>query len=260
MSEKIMGMLSVATGNISDTLAKKASKSEEPSQSDQLLARSNMTVDSLLREIAARHPIEDECTYKETITRMREGRREAEKRLRKLDGQKIVFIGYFKNRVALQIQKLLISRGYKAHIEISKTGDGQESFIFCGPFKKEKYAQVLLEWLLKHDFSEARIISVTKEVSGQSLYESISGDSSMPINIERAENENDVMDDLDDSNGTTQATGQQIQGQNANVQSNTVVPNNGVANLPAVVQNNMATNSFVGTPASVVLPNSIVAR
>ena len=219
-----------------------------------------MTVDSLLREIAARHPIEDECTYKETITRMREGRREAEKRLRKLDGQKIVFIGYFKNRVALQIQKLLISRGYKAHIEISKTGDGQESFIFCGPFKKEKYAQVLLEWLLKHDFSEARIISVTKEVSGQSLYESISGDSSMPINIERAENENDAADDLDDTNGTAQsANQQQAQGQNTNAQPNVVVPNNVVVN-PAVVPNNGIVSPATGIPASVTLPNSVVGQ
>ncbi len=184
ISDKIMDMISYAASTAASSIQKRVSRIQPNKRQNDLMNESQITVDSLLREIASRHSINDECSYKDTVKKIKEHKRESDKKIYTLDGKKIVFIGYFKNRVALQIQKLLISRGYKAHVEISKTGDGHESFIFCGPFKKEAHAQALLDWLLKHDFSDARILSVTKEIKGQSLYESISEDVNMPVNVE----------------------------------------------------------------------------
>ena len=208
VSDKILDMITNAASNAADSIAKKSQNMTAAKQiqsSDLPPAEdSQITVDSLLREIAARHSMNDDCSYRNTVSQIKALKRDANRRINALDNKKIVFIGYFKNKVALQIQKLLISRGYKAHVEISKTRDGHESFIFCGPFKKEKHAKILLNWLLRHEFSEARILSVTKEVSGENLYESISEDSNMPINVEKEmkkleEDEDDIQNDENDN-------------------------------------------------------------
>jgi hypothetical protein len=184
VSEKVMGILATAAGTAGETISTAVSKHK--GSAIKLLTGNDadkLTVDSLLREIAAGHSSKDDCSYNKTAAQINapkpatidEG----------FGGKRLVFIGYFKNNIALQIQKLLSKKGYKTHVEKSKNGDGNESFVFCGPFKKDENANNLVAWLKKHEFSEARTISVSNEAIEETLYDFISDDSSMPTNVER---------------------------------------------------------------------------
>ncbi|MDR2794904.1 MAG: hypothetical protein LBB12_03945 [Holosporaceae bacterium] len=173
ISEKVMGILAAAAESATDKVSMAMVKHKVFGDD------SKVTVDSLLREMAASHSAADDCSYDKSANQLNApvgGH---------LEGKKIVFIGYFKNNVAMQIQKLLTGKGYKAHVERSKSGNGGESFVFCGPFKKEENANNLVTWLLKHDFSEARTISVSNETMEEILYDFINDDSGMPENIEK---------------------------------------------------------------------------
>jgi cell division septation protein DedD len=171
ISEKIMGILSSST---------------ETSQKSDVVDKKNMpvtgeestkvSIDSLLREIAANHATNDDCSPKKTLSKMKIP---TPINPNSLQGKRIVFIGYFKNKIALEVQKLLVGKGYRAHVESSKIGDN-ESFIFCGPFKKEKNAEKLVKWLRKHDFKEARLVSVSRESIEETLYDAINDDSGGP--------------------------------------------------------------------------------
>jgi cell division septation protein DedD len=181
VSEKIKEILASSNGNTATATADKKDKSKsknpEPDESSQI------TIDSLLREIAASHMEEgDDCSPHKTMEEINSRKPISSNNLL---GKKIVFIGYFKNKIALQIQQLLIGKGYKAHVEASKTGDENESFVFCGPFKKEQNAKTLVKWLQKHNFSEARIISISKEAIEETLYDFINEDSGLPENAEK---------------------------------------------------------------------------
>ncbi|MDR3179951.1 MAG: hypothetical protein LBT70_03570 [Holosporaceae bacterium] len=175
ISEKVMGILAVAAETASDRVSMAMAKHKIFGDD------SKITVDSLLREMAANHSVSDDCSYDKSVTQLNTPPPAGGH----LEGKKIVFIGYFKNNIAMQIQKLLTGKGYKAHMERSKNGDGGESFVFCGPFKKEENANNLVAWLLKHDFSEARTISVSNETMEEILYDFINDDSNMPENVEK---------------------------------------------------------------------------
>ncbi|GHT95853.1 hypothetical protein FACS1894122_13730 [Alphaproteobacteria bacterium] len=178
ISEKVVNILASAA----ETATEKVSTVIKYKNYMNMFGNDNkLTVDSLLREIAASHSAGDDCSYDKTVTQSSIHKPHDEH----LKGKKIVFIGYFKNNVAMQIQKLLIGKGYKAHVEKSKSGDGSESFVFCGPFKKEENANALVLWLLKHDFSEARTISVSNDAIEETLYDFESDDSNMPANDEK---------------------------------------------------------------------------
>ncbi|MBQ7674759.1 MAG: hypothetical protein IJT36_09690 [Alphaproteobacteria bacterium] len=183
ISDKVMRILAAAgykIENFSEIIKTKASKTLS-NKTNKGLENEPLSTDALLREIASSHSPQDDCSYQKTITEIQEHESVVDKTL---DGKKIVFIGYFKNAIAVQIQKLLTGRGYKTHVELSKSSNGQESFVFCGPFKKDETANKLLQWLQTHDFTEARIISITKEAIEETLYDAINDVTGLPENDE----------------------------------------------------------------------------
>ncbi len=173
ISNKVMKIISDSADNISDSVSKVATKIKHREISQ-------MSADSLLKEIIASHSYHDDCSTEKT-----------EKSLKSpspypkngMQGKKAVFIGYFKDNIALQIQQLLINKGYKIHVEQSKTCLG-ESFIFAGPFKKKENADKLANWLKEHDFSEARVVNITQESVENTLADSMDDDSTIPDNEE----------------------------------------------------------------------------
>jgi cell division septation protein DedD len=176
ISDKILAILASAaesaSSSISDITDKKSSHAD---------ASSHVTVDSLLREIAAAHAMDDSCSVETTKQKISVP---VPVNPHSLHGKRIVFVGYFKNNIALEIQEVLTEKGYNAHVEVSRTGSG-ESFIFCGPFKKTKNAEKLVKWLRKHDFSEARIVSVSADAVEETLYDAINDDVGPPENAEK---------------------------------------------------------------------------
>jgi hypothetical protein len=188
ISSKIIDILNAAgyaTDSFSRAMrdANKNRENKEKHLPKMLDGESRVTVNSLLREIAATHSPHDDCSYHKTMMQIHEPKPIVDKGLH---GKKIVFIGYFKNSVAVQVQKLLISKGYKAHVEQSKGGDNSDSFVFCGPFKKDENAKKLVDWLAKHDFAEAKMVNISKEAIEETLYDVINDDgNSMPINAEK---------------------------------------------------------------------------
>jgi hypothetical protein len=177
MSDKIMEILASTTETASSTISNVANHGK-------MLTGDNSThvsVDSLLREIAAGHSTNDNCSPNDTLQKINTPH---PVNPNSLHGKRVVFVGYFKNKIALEIQKLLITKGYKAHLETSKTGDG-ESFVFCGPFKKEKNAQMLVKWLRKHDFSEARMVKISEVAIEETLYDALNDSAGPPENAEK---------------------------------------------------------------------------
>ena len=119
---------------------------------------SSMTVESLLREIAATHDANDDCSYERTLAIGRLASNTPES----LIGKRVVFMGYFRNENAAHIQRLLTSRGYKVHATHSR-GNSDESLVFSGPFAEEENANQLARWLREHDFNEVKVVSITRE-------------------------------------------------------------------------------------------------
>jgi hypothetical protein len=154
---------------------------------------SRVTIDALLREIAASHSITDDCSYSKTLLQSKTPHVINEN---SLVGKKIVFVGYFKNSVSMQIQKLLSSKGYRTHVEQSKGSDSRESFVFCGPFRKDKNAEKLVKWLLKNDFSDARVVKISEESIEETLYDFVNDESDLPQNKEK---------EIQEINSTTQS-------------------------------------------------------
>ncbi|MDR2268274.1 MAG: hypothetical protein LBD81_02365 [Holosporaceae bacterium] len=185
VSEKVLGILASAAGTAGESISSAVNK--QKNNAVKLLAGDKsddkLTVDSLLREITAGHSSKDDCSYDKTVAQINAPKPAATSD--GLGGKKLVFIGYFKNNIAVQIQKLLSKKGYKTHVEKSKNGDGSESFVFCGPFRKDETANDLVAWLKKHEFLETRAISVSNEAIEETLYDFISDDSSMPTNTEK---------------------------------------------------------------------------
>ncbi|MDR2723854.1 MAG: hypothetical protein LBB25_01440 [Holosporaceae bacterium] len=141
----------------------------------------HVSIDSLLSEIVASHTTDDNCSPERTLQKINI---QTQLNSNSLHGKRIVFVGYFKNKIAFEIQKLLLAKGYKAHLESSRTGDS-ESFIFCGPFKKEENAQRLIKWLQKHNFSAARMVSISGGSIIETLYDATDTNSGLPENAER---------------------------------------------------------------------------
>lgn len=181
ISDKIMDILSAA-GTATESFSTVFQGNGKRKNTKHIEGESKLTIDSLLREIASTHPPHDDCSYHKTMTQMHAPKPIVDKGLY---GKKIVFVGYFKSNVAVQIQKLLTGKGYKTHVELSKSSEGNESFVFCGPFKKDENAKKLVTWLLGHDFSEARVVNITKEVIEETLFDIINENSSLPENSEK---------------------------------------------------------------------------
>ncbi|MCR5225448.1 MAG: hypothetical protein K6C34_05160 [Alphaproteobacteria bacterium] len=183
LSEKVMDLLASAADSAISTAENLTAEQNQGETSESENSDEQMTVDSLLREIASSHTSDDHCSPQTTQAQMDAPK---PKNLQQgMQGKKIVFIGYFKNKIALQIQQLLQSKGYKTHVEISKAGEQNEAFVFCGPFKQEKNARKLVTWLRRHNFKEAHLISVSKEAIEETLYDFISEDSKLPTNAEK---------------------------------------------------------------------------
>ncbi len=174
ISNKVMKIISDSADNISTSVSKVVTKINH-----QPLAQ--MSSDSLLKEIIASHSDHDDCSIEKTERNI-----QSPPPLNKdsLKGKKVVFIGYFKDNIALQIQQLLIQRGYKVHVEQSKTCLG-ESFIFSGPFKKKESADKLVNWLRSHDFSEAKVVNVIQAAVENALADSLDNNSTIPENDEK---------------------------------------------------------------------------
>ncbi|MDR0580620.1 MAG: hypothetical protein LBG04_00685, partial [Holosporaceae bacterium] len=174
MSDKIMEILASTTETASSTISDVANHGKMLTGD----SSPHVSIDSLLREIAAGHATGDNCSPDNTIQKINVP---TPVNPNSLHGKRVVFVGYFKNKIALEIQKLLIAKGYKPHLETSKTGDG-ESFVFCGPFKKEKNAQMLVKWLRKHDFSEARVVKISEVAIEETLYDALNDSAGPPEN------------------------------------------------------------------------------
>lgn len=157
----------------------------EESSHTSKIGNDKISVDSLLREIASNHSAKDDCSVDKTAENMQRNESLlADNVSHSFEGKALVFIGYFKNKIALQVQKLLLKKGYKAHVEMSRNQQN-ESFVFCGPFKKESNASKLSKWLLKHGFSEARVVSISNEAVEETLYDFMNDDSLLPENEEK---------------------------------------------------------------------------
>lgn len=168
LSDKIKGILGSAKDAVENTFS-----GDDSSKFDKI------SIDDLLREVAANHKRGDTCSPTRTSTTLT-----AEEKTRPaIEGKNIVFIGYFKNRIALEIQKLLSQKGYKVHAEVSKSSP-KESFVFSGPFKKEANAQLLLDWLKRHNFSEARMVKIIKDAIEETIYDAANEESDLPRNAE----------------------------------------------------------------------------
>ena len=173
ISDKVMKIISNGADNISTSVSRVVTKINHQNISQ-------MSADSLLKEIIASHSDHDDCSVEKTEKNIQSPQPLNKDSLR---GKKVVFIGYFKDNVALQIQQLLVGKGYKVHVEQSKTSIG-ESFIFCGPFKKKENAEALVEWLREHDFSEAKVVNIIQASVENTLADSLDDDSDVPENEE----------------------------------------------------------------------------
>ncbi|MDR0555729.1 MAG: hypothetical protein LBG20_01800 [Holosporaceae bacterium] len=174
MSEKIMAILSSAAETASSSISGQKDLQAYGEETQ-------VSIDSLLREIASSHAIDDDCSPLKTQAKMHSP---SPINSNGLTGKRIVFIGYFKNKIALEIQTLLAGKGYRVHVEHSRTGEN-ESYVFCGPFKKARTAKTLVTWLRKHSFSEARIVNVSSEAIEETLYDALNDDAGPPENVER---------------------------------------------------------------------------
>lgn len=162
ISEKVTKILAESAERVGNTVSQTISELGHP--------KAQISSDMLLKEIIAAHSENDECSIEKTEENLASPKAyEADS----LQDKKVVFIGYFKDSVALQVQKLLISKGYKVHVEPSKAATG-ESFIFCGPFKNTTNAKNLAKWLQDHNFSEAKVMNIGRE-SDDLVYDSLSG-------------------------------------------------------------------------------------
>lgn len=173
ISEKVLKIISGSADNISDSVSKVVTKMSHQKASQ-------MSADSLLKEILASHSEHDDCSVEKTENNIQSAAKFNKDSLR---GKKVVFIGYFKDNIALQIQQLLANKGYKIHVEESKTCPG-ESFIFCGPFRRRENADKLVNWLKDHDFSEAKVINIIQESIEKAIADTMDDDSTIPENEE----------------------------------------------------------------------------
>lgn len=173
VSEKVMKIISSGADNISNSVSKVVTKISHQKASQ-------MSSDALLKEILASHSEYDNCSPEKTEKDIKSDTKYSNDNLR---GKKVVFIGYFKDNIALQIQQLLVNKGYKVHVEQSKTCLG-ESFIFSGPFRKKENADKLVDWLKAHDFSEAKVINVIQESVEKTISDTMDDDSTIPENEE----------------------------------------------------------------------------
>lgn len=192
ISDKIIKILAAA-GYATETFSNIVKANKIPVRKTKKPQLNNkLTIDALLREISAEHKIDDNCSF-ETTKQILEDVNNEQLNEEEIKARKIVFIGYFKDNVAAQIQKLLSTKGYKVHIEHSKVWNSDESFIFCGPFEKEENADKLVSWLKVHDFPDAHIIDIIKESKEDKLLDSISESSAnIPENEENKQEENEL--------------------------------------------------------------------
>lgn len=234
VSDKVRKIISTSADNVTSSVAKAIKKINYQSIPQ-------VSADSLLKEIIANHTVDDNCSSEKTEKDI-----QAPKKFNKnsMLGKRVVFIGYFKNTVALQIQQILMNKGYKVHVEESKTCYG-ESFIFAGPFKKLEAAETLVEWLRDHEFSEAKIVNVLQASVEGALSSTLDDDSSIP--------ENDDELDIPEINKT------ELNNLTSTDDTLDTVPsteNSVVAPITPVIPAGVSTTSVV--PSTFTVPNTVV--
>ena len=188
----------------------------------------NITVDNLLNEVIATHNTADDCLFDNVKTQTEEVVVKNESK------QNVVFIGYFPSETAHEISKLLMVKGYPAHVQTSNINDS-ESFIFCGPFKKESSAQALVDWLQQHNFSNAKIIEQT-EIQPEEVNKNIlkQQDKSLPTLNQGSAKPQDVSNNIEEETEnfsedvteemSTKAASKLVENPNFSDESEEVVP------------------------------------
>lgn len=148
-------------------------REEEPSDN----SGSNISIDNLLNEIVSSHETNDQCliddvkaTEKEQIV-MNQTRRY------------LVFVGYFPADIAEEISQLMMAKGYPMHIQ--KSGiTGEDSFLFCGPFRKKNNANSLVTWLHDNGFVNAKLVSHKLQQSEDMNLDELDTQDILPLNSE----------------------------------------------------------------------------
>lgn len=149
LMSKIQGIL--PGKNEQDTLKTKAEKVTQEVQKESK-ERSVINIDNLLNEIAASHDTNDECLMENVKTSAKEPFTMNQNK------RYVAFIGYFPNDVSEEISHLMMAKGYPIHVQPSQINE-DESYVFCGPFKKKLNAEKLIAWLHKHNFMNAKLVS-----------------------------------------------------------------------------------------------------
>lgn len=252
ISDKVLKILSMTSAKDSNRFPQEPREHIVKTRIDPF----QMSQESLLKEIIATHAENDDCSSQKTQRNIQTPKADNPDSLR---GKKVVFIGYFKDNIALQIQKLLMGKGYKVHIEPSKTTHG-ESFVFCGPFKKTENAEKLASWLQKHSFSEAKVMNITQEELEGTLYDSLYDGSAPPFNEEKeipevTNTQMNAMQNAATRQGTNAPQVGQVVNANQNVPNVTATPTTN-ANIPMQnYQNVMNQNPQQMRPANVPVQN-----
>ncbi len=182
--ESVESTIRAKSESISDKILKILSSGTQPEKTSitrPSISNTNISSESLLREIISSHTEHDNCSIQKTESIIQYPTKQNPD---SLQGKTIVFIGYFKNNIALQVQKLLTSKGYKIHVEQSKTNT-DESYVFCGPFKKLDNAKKLTNWLKQHDFSEAKVIDTTSAHVEDLMLKTSEDSDALPENEEK---------------------------------------------------------------------------
>ena len=243
ISEKVMKIISNSADNISNSVSKVVTKISHQKTSQ-------MSSDALLKEILASHSKHDNCSPEKTEQSIKSDAKYNQDSLR---GKKVVFIGYFKDNIALQIQQLLVNKGYKVHVEQSKTCIG-ESFVFSGPFKKKENADKLADWLKAHDFSEAKVINIIQESVEKAISDTMDDDSTIP------ENEEEEIPEVNKEELQNLTSNAILSESSQDLNSNAVLPpasqnlnsNMGIPGYPQNLNNN---TGFYGPSQNVMVPS-----
>ena len=189
LMSKIQGML--PGKKVKETLKTKAEKTTK-----EVLKKSKeqsvINIDNLLNEIVASHDTNDECLMESVKTKTQEPFTMNQNK------RYVVFIGYFPNDVSEEISHLMMAKGYPIHVQSSQINE-EESYVFCGPFKKKLNAEKLVAWLHEHNFMNAKLVSHKLLQAEEMDLDEIEGSSKLPQNGDtRKRNVKKKLEDAED--------------------------------------------------------------
>lgn len=198
LMSKIQGM--IPGKKEQNTLKTKAEKATQEVQKESK-ERSVINIDNLLNEIAASHDTNDECLMENVKTSTKEPFTMNQNK------RYVAFIGYFPNDISEEISHLMMAKGYPIHVQPSQINE-DESYVFCGPFKKKLNAEKLIAWLHKHNFMNAKLVSHKLLQSEEIDLDEIEDASQLPQNGDirkrnvKKKSTDEEHDELDDENKT----------------------------------------------------------